>query len=465
MDSASDIQVVYTNADGAQTTLSPTVYTVAINSPAPGSLWGVGGFITYPLAGSPIANGTSLTISRILPLTQQTELSNQGNFYPAVVEEGLDTLEMQIQQTAARTGLLRGTWISGVQYNYSDMVVDGANGADTGNIYSCGTANVSGVWATDLANGLWTLALNVQGIVNALPNIGNNQVFGNISGGSTTPTGVGVSALLDSAIGSTQGSILYRSGSAWLTLPPGMAGQFLTTEGTSANPEWSSAAGSGTVTNVATGSGLSGGPITTTGTISLATIANLSLLANLSGGTLAPSATTLSTLLDTVLGNTQGFMIQRGGTVWTATTGFKGVTDGSDASSGQVGEYITSNIVIGSAVSMSSGTTGPITLISLTAGDWDVWANVITNPAVGTTTGTLEVGISTTSSALPTAPANGGNNINSFVSSSGAGFVQGGNCMMRVSIASTTTVYIVALANFSGGSLSAYGSIQARRAR
>ncbi len=49
-----------------------------------------------------------------------------------------------------------------------------------------------------------------------------------------------------------------------------------------------------TVSNVATGAGLAGGPITTTGTISLATIADKSVLANTSGGTAAPSATTLT---------------------------------------------------------------------------------------------------------------------------------------------------------------------------
>ena len=67
-DSPSDIQVIYTNADGQQTTLAPTAYLVAINNPAPGQLWGIGGTVTYPLSGSPIAAGTSLTISRILPL-------------------------------------------------------------------------------------------------------------------------------------------------------------------------------------------------------------------------------------------------------------------------------------------------------------------------------------------------------------------------------------------------------------
>ena len=48
--------------------------------------------------------------------------------------------------------------------------------------------------------------------------------------------------------------------------------------------------GTGTVTSVDSGTGLTGGPITTSGTISLAPIANLRALANVSGGSAAPTA-------------------------------------------------------------------------------------------------------------------------------------------------------------------------------
>ena len=83
---ASDLSVVYTNSSGQQTTLAPSQYTVTLNPVAPGQLWSVGGFITYPLAGSPIASGTSLTISRILPLKQLTSLVGQGNYSPTLIE-------------------------------------------------------------------------------------------------------------------------------------------------------------------------------------------------------------------------------------------------------------------------------------------------------------------------------------------------------------------------------------------
>ncbi len=59
----------------------------------------------------------------------------------------------------------------------------------------------------------------------------------------------------------------------------GVAGQVLTSNGSTVY--WSSVGGSGTVTSVATGNGLTGGPITTTGTI--AVVANNGITANSTG--------------------------------------------------------------------------------------------------------------------------------------------------------------------------------------
>ena len=99
--SEDDLVVKYVNAVGSVVTLSPSLYTVAINSTPVGGLWGIGGFVTYPNTGSPptpIATGTSLTIERDVPYEQTVSISNQGAFYPQAVEQGLDLLELQIQQ-------------------------------------------------------------------------------------------------------------------------------------------------------------------------------------------------------------------------------------------------------------------------------------------------------------------------------------------------------------------------------
>ena len=181
-DAPNYIFVTYTDQNGAETLLQPIQYTLTVNPPATGQLWSNSFSIIYPLSGSPIANGTSLTVQRILPLQQLTSLSNQGNFYPAAVEAALDTLEMQIQQVAARTGAWRGTWASGVIYNFGDLVQDGANGAYTNNIYVCVKANISTIWGNDLANGDWNIIFNANNIAPSPGVIITQQI---VSSGST----------------------------------------------------------------------------------------------------------------------------------------------------------------------------------------------------------------------------------------------------------------------------------------
>jgi hypothetical protein len=101
---SNDITVIYTDANGNQTTLTPnTQYTLTLTAPLPGAIWGLGGSVTYPLVGSPIASGTTITIARTLPYLQ-TVSSNQGQAFPTAVEAALDLLSMQIQQLNALFG-------------------------------------------------------------------------------------------------------------------------------------------------------------------------------------------------------------------------------------------------------------------------------------------------------------------------------------------------------------------------
>ena len=95
---ASYVVATYTDTAGAQTTLSTSQYTITgLDDPN-------GGTITYPLSGSPMATGASLTLQRIVPYTQPTVLTNQSNYYPDVVEEADDFIVMQTQQLAEQMG-------------------------------------------------------------------------------------------------------------------------------------------------------------------------------------------------------------------------------------------------------------------------------------------------------------------------------------------------------------------------
>lgn len=57
----------------------------------------------------------------------------------------------------------------------------------------------------------------------------------------------GVSASILDTLGSTQGQILYRNGSAWVPLNPGTNGQCFLSGGAAANPSWGSCGGGGSV--------------------------------------------------------------------------------------------------------------------------------------------------------------------------------------------------------------------------
>lgn len=104
----------------------------------------------------------------------------------------------------------------------------------------------------------------------ALASVAAGYVIGNPTTGSAQPTGVSLSSIIDESMGNVVGSVLYRSTGGWTTLGPGTSGQVLRTQGLGNAPTWATVTGTGTVINVDTGTGLTGGPITTTGTISIA---------------------------------------------------------------------------------------------------------------------------------------------------------------------------------------------------
>lgn len=54
----------------------------------------------------------------------------------------------------------KGTWATATVYKPGDIIVDGAAGANTGNVYYCNTRHTSGTWATDLAASKWSLLID-----------------------------------------------------------------------------------------------------------------------------------------------------------------------------------------------------------------------------------------------------------------------------------------------------------------
>jgi len=96
---AAYLQVFYADTTGAVTLLPSNSYSVSGIGSA------IGGAVTYPLTGSPIPQGSSLLIQRVVLYVQLTDLINQAGFYPNVVENALDYLTMEIQQIAQQANL------------------------------------------------------------------------------------------------------------------------------------------------------------------------------------------------------------------------------------------------------------------------------------------------------------------------------------------------------------------------
>lgn len=132
-----------------------------------------------------------------------------------------------------------------------------------------------------------------------------------------------------------------------------------------------------------------------------------------------------------------------------------GVADGSDATAGQIGEYLTASA---GSVGLSSGTIANIVTLALTPGDWDVEGNVVFDP-----TGAVTFVAASVSVASATFGAHSTANAGTLGTALQHRIGTGGST--RVTSNSPLTAYLVAQCLFSTGAMNATGSIWARRVR
>jgi hypothetical protein len=146
-----------------------------------------------------------------------------------------------------------------------------------------------------------------------------------------------------------------------------------------------------------------------------------------------------------------------------------GTQTNNNATAGNVGELITATVIAGSAVSLVTATAKTVTSISLTPGDWDVSA-VGDFTLTGATTSFFRTGVNVTTNTLPSQIGGSGIGTDPMVrlplvlTTTTSDYGQG-LPPVRVSLAATTTIYLVCEATFSAGSVSAFGTIRARRMR
>lgn len=154
----------------------------------------------------------------------------------------------------------------------------------------------------------------------------------------------------------------------------------------------------------------------------------------------------------------------------TATSGITGTTTNNSAAAGYLGEIIESTVGSGSAVSLTSPNASNLTSVSLTAGDWDVSCTADHNLAGTTTLTVMQTGVSLTSATI--AAQTGGSGLDTDptsiwrqASAAPGGLVTQSVGPVRVSVASTTTVYCVAQDTFATSTDAVYGTLRARRVR
>lgn len=235
--------------------------------------------------------------------------------------------------------------------------------------------------------------------------LGAVKMFGNTSGDLTiNPAAVaGTSSVITFPAGITNFSA--TGGTSQVVKQTSSGGAFTVArlacaDLSDSNTGCSSAAGTGTVTSVATNNGLTGGTITTTGTIGLAAIAADNLLANSTGGSAAPIATSIgscSTGSSALTYNTSthafGCNSISGGSG--LTVGTTTITSGTNTrvefnNSGVLGEYAISgsgNVAMTTSPSFTTPALGAATGTSLSTTGAHTAFNATAIPTGGTAGG------------------------------------------------------------------------------
>jgi hypothetical protein len=151
------------------------------------------------------------------------------------------------------------------------------------------------------------------------------------------------------------------------------------------------------------------------------------------------------------LGDTDGKLTRASG------ISLSGTNTNDSAASGYVGELLTAS----ATVALTTGTPANLTSLSITAGDWDVFAIVQFDGAGASVTSDVWASLGTTSATM-----------NSVLGQSGRWRGAGTTDLffpmsfsLRVSLASTTTYYLTGQASFTTSTYGGRGLLRARRVR
>jgi hypothetical protein len=231
---SSDLVVTKVDANSTETTLaegsSSTTYAVVVSSyPDTGS-------ITYPaVGGTPLATGESLIIKRVLTLEQQTDLENQGGYFPAVQERAFDKLTMMVLQ---QQEILNRSFKTAVSVSTSFDVELPSNIESSALqaviVNAAGTGLTLGTAATAPVSSFWTPVVADENLADSLSQLGFSAVVQAILQ-DTTATAIATELdVLENGLLTTRGDIIRRGTSAPERVALGASGKALVSDGTDA---------------------------------------------------------------------------------------------------------------------------------------------------------------------------------------------------------------------------------------
>jgi hypothetical protein len=187
---------------------------------------------------------------------------------------------------------------------------------------------------------------------------------------------------------------------------------------------------------------------------------------NLVDGGVAPSGSYLPLSGGTLTGS----LSVTGAITPSSTGGIVGVTDGSIAAAGTIGQVVSASKNLAGATSVANNTNAIVVqLTSLPAGAWQCSGNVQGSPNSSTSINAIEGWISTTTPVGGSGPTGGAELAGTFnLTQSGINSVDGGNAtgVVYFNFATPTTVYLGAHFLLGAGtSLPVYGRIDCLRIR
>ena len=405
------------------------------------------------------ANSFATTVCKIggVGISLAGSLTHAGAYATTITATAATSVTLPVSGTLISSATALGGAVTGTPSSSTYLRGDGtwAAGTTTGTINS-GTAGQLAYYA---ANGQTLSGLNLD----------ISATVGSITVGAQ---GSVAGSLIATGSGSTSGILTlngYTSGAVTLTVP-GVAGSntitmpavtdtlavlaaaqtFTNKTLTSPTINTAVAGGVWTAASAWTLPAVTlGGAVTATGqTITGGTHANITLSGTTTladGGSLTASANQL-----------------------VAPTAIHGTATNDSAAAGYVGEFVSANVGPGSAVGLTYSTLAAITSLSLTAGDWDVWGVI---NYTGTSTTVLQVATTQINTSVALTPLGSTERTDTGWNSAGGSGVFLNDDMSqlvgptRISVATTTTVYLITRANFITSTCSAYGTLAARRAR